>query len=412
MSLLRPFYALRPQPAQVAEVAAVPYDVVDRHEAAALAAGRPRSFLHVSRSEIDLPSETHPYDDAVYARAAANFGALQDDGTLVVEPEACLYIYRLQMGGQQQTGIAATFAVDEYDADRIKKHERTRKDKEDDRTRHIIELRAQTGPVFLAHRPIEGLDELVAGLCQAPPLYDFTAPDGVVHTVWKVTDTEPLCQRFAGLDALYIADGHHRAASASRTRARLREQALAAGAPWTGDEEANFFLAVAFPANQLRVLPYNRLIADLRGQAPESFLAAVTARFGATPGASPAPAAAQQVSMYLGGTWYGLNLASVAPLASTPADALDVALLQEHLLAPLLGISDPRTDKRIDFVGGIRGTAELEEAVNKGRAAVAFSMYPTSVEELMAIADADQIMPPKSTWFEPKLRDAIVIHTV
>lgn len=409
MSTLRPFKAVRPRSDLAPIVASVPYDVVDRAEAAALASGNPHSFLHVSRSEIDLPADTHPYSDVVYAQAAKRFRALQEEGALIEEQAPSLYVYRLKMGDHVQSGIAATYAVDEYDADRIKKHEKTRKDKEDDRTRHIIELRAQTGPVFLAHRPVVGLTEEVTRVTAGPPMYDFTAPDGIEHTVWRVDDTAALVRLFAGLPALYIADGHHRAASAGRTRARLRDEA---GAAWTGREEANFFLAVAFPSDQLRILPYNRLVHDLNGLSPDDFLVAVRERFGAEPDVDPTPNQPHSCAMYLGGRWFGLDLGRVADTAATPADRLDVALLQDHLLSPVLGIQDPRTDKRIDFVGGIRGTAELERAVDEGRAAVAFSMVPTSLEELMAIADAGQIMPPKSTWFEPKLRDALLIHTV
>lgn len=409
MSVLRPFRALRPRPDVAAQVASVPYDVVDRAEAAALAAGNAHSFLHVSRSEIDLPESTHPYSDEVYASAASRFSRMRAEGVLIDEASPCLYVYRLKMGDHVQTGIAATFSVDEYDADRIKKHEKTRKDKEDDRTRHIIELRAQTGPVFLAHRPLPALRAAVEAAVAEVPLYAFTAPDGITHTVWKVESTDAFVRAFAELPALYIADGHHRAASASRTRARLRAEA---GAAWTGQEPANFFLAVAFPADELRILPYNRLVHDLNGLSADDFLHAVQERFGATPDATPTPPGPQRCSMYLGGRWFGLDLGRVATLAATPADRLDVALLQDHLLSPLLGIADPRTDKRIDFVGGIRGTDELERAVDGGRAAVAFSMTATSLDELMAIADANQIMPPKSTWFEPKLRDALLIHTV
>lgn len=409
MATLRPFKALRPRPDVVEQVASVPYDVVDREEAAALASGNPLSFLHVSRSEIDLPADVNPYADTVYAKAAETFARLRQDGVLVEEEKPCLYLYRLQMGEQVQVGIAATFSVDEYDDDRIKKHEKTRKDKEDDRTRHIVTLRAQTGPVFLTHRSHPALQARVEQAMAAAPLYEFVAPDGIRHTMWRVEETEPFVACFAEIPALYIADGHHRAASASRTRARLRDEA---GDAWTGQEEGNYFLAVAFPADQLRILPYNRVVRDLNGHGTEDFLGRVQATFGATPDAAPSPDRAQACSMHLAGKWYGLDLSQAAAKATTPADGLDVAVLQAELLAPVLGVQDPRTDKRIDFVGGIRGTGELEKAVDGGRAAVAFSMYPTSVDQLMAISDAGQIMPPKSTWFEPKLRDALVIHTV
>ncbi len=408
MSILRPFKALRPTPETVAQVAAVPYDVVDRREAADLAAGRPTSFLHVSRAEIDLPDSVDPYDPAVYQKAAENLDELHRQGILLVDDEPALYIYRLQMGQHVQTGVAGTFSVDEYDQDAIKKHEKTRKAKEDDRTRHILATRAQTGPVFLTYRGNARIDAIIDGLCQGDPLYDFTAADGIRHTAWRVTATGPLVQAFAEIPLMYIADGHHRAASASRTRARMREEA----AHWTGREPANYFLAVAFAADQLRIMPYNRVVADLHGQTPEALLAAVGARVPLQPGAAASPQTPGHVSMYLGGSWYDLDLNGLKAGASSPAQRLDAALLQDHVLSPCLGVGDPRTDERIDFVGGIRGTDELVRRVEAGKAAVAFSMYPVSLDELMAISDAGEIMPPKSTWFEPKLRDSIVSHAL
>lgn len=407
MSKIRPFAAIRPHLDVVNQVASVPYDVVDREEAAALAQGNPLSFLRVSRAEIDLPKEQNPYGDVVYSQAAGNYKKLLDDGQLTQEEQPCLYVYQLQMGDQIQTGVAAAYSVDEYDADKIKKHEKTRREKEDDRTRHIVTLRAQTGPVFLTYRGRKAIDELVEKVTRGEPLYNLTAADGVRHTVWKVGDAQTLVDAFAEVPELYIADGHHRAASASRTRAQLRQQA---GSNWTGDEHGNYFLAVAFPADQLRILPYNRLIKDLNGHSQEDFLAKLGQVCKVTPGADPSPNQRGRVSMHLGGQWYGLEL-KVPADAKSPSDKLDVAILQAQVLDPLLGISDPRTDKRIDFSGGIRGTGELEKRVQAGEA-VAFSMFPTSVEELMAISDANEIMPPKSTWFEPKLRDALLIHQV
>ena len=408
MSILRPFRALRPTPEHVARVAAVPYDVVDRSEAAALAEGQPMSFLHVSRAEIDLPESVDPYDPAVYRKAAENLARLRDEGILLLDEQPALYIYRLQMGDHVQTGVAGTFSVDEYDQDRIKKHEKTRKVKEDDRTRHILATRAQTGPVFLTYRGTPKLEALVETACQGDPLYDFTSPDGIRHTTWRVTTTGPLVQAFTEIPRMYIADGHHRAASASRTRAELRSQA----AEWSGQEPANFFLAVAFAADQLRIMSYNRVVADLHGQTPEALLAAIGVRVPLQAGASPSPQTPGHVSMYLSGSWHDLDLNKLKADASSPAQRLDAALLQDHILAPCLGIGDPRTDERIDFVGGIRGTEDLVRRVEEGRAAVAFSMYPVSLDELMAISDADEIMPPKSTWFEPKLRDSIVSHAL
>ena len=408
MANIRPFRAYRPNPQVAAQVASVPYDVVDRDEAAALAAANPLSFLHVSRAEIDLPADVNPYSDAVYNKAQSNYEQLISGGHLVRDEQPQLYVYRLKMGEHVQTGVAAAYSVDEYDTDLIKKHEKTRKEKEDDRTRHICQLRAQTGPVFLTYRGQASIDAIVEAVTQGEPLYDLVAPDGISHTLWKVSDSAALVEAFKSVPELYIADGHHRAASASRARAQLREQA---GASWSGQEDGNFFLAVSFPADQLRILPYNRVVIDLAGVATEQFLDKLKGVCGVTEGAEPSPSHKGHVSMYLGGgKWYGLTLAK--PSGGSPASQLDAAVLQATVLEPLLNIDDPRTSKRIDFVGGIRGTGELVKLVESGRFQVAFSMYPTSLDELMAISDAGEIMPPKSTWFEPKLRDALLIHGI
>ncbi len=407
MSILRPFKALRPTPEHVSEVAAVPYDVVDRQEAYNLAHAKPLSFLHVSRAEIDLPLDVDPYDPQVYAKAASNLAELSQKGLLIADAEPAVYVYQLQMGEHVQTGIAATFAVDEYDAGTIKKHEKTRKAKEDDRTNHIITTQAQTGPVFLTYRAVPEIDAIVTKVCEGTPLYNFTAEDGIRHTVWKVTDCEALIKAFAEkVPVQYIADGHHRAASASRTRSKLRSEAK----EWTGKESANFFLAVTFPDNQLSIMAYNRVVADLNHHSEAELLAAIKAVVPVAENAPAAPAADGHVSMYLGKKWYDLDLNALKAKVDSPADKLDAAVLQENILAPILGIGDPRTDERIDFVGGIRGTGELVNRVDSGKMAVAFSMRPVSLNELMDIADAGQIMPPKSTWFEPKLRDSIVNH--
>ena len=405
MAKIRPFRAWRPAPSVVAKVASVPYDVVDRQEAAELAAGNPLSFLRVSRAEIDLPDKD-AYAFSVYEQATRNFLYLIDEGHLQQDPQPALFVYRLKMGDHVQTGVAAAFSVDEYDNDKIKKHEKTRREKEDDRTRHIVKLRAQTGPVFLTYRGQGAIDELVDKVCGTQPVYDFVAPDGITHTVWKAENPQEFVQAFGGVPELYIADGHHRAASASRARQQIREEE----GNWTGEEDANYFLAVAFPAEQLRIMPYNRVVFDLNGRSQEQFLKEVQGIFQVSEGAQPSPSQRGQVSMYLGGKWYSLELGASG--GKSPSESLDVAILQSKLLAPLLGIEDPRSDKRIDFVGGIRGPQELVKLVDSGKAAVAFSMYPTSVEELMAISDAGEIMPPKSTWFEPKLRDALLIHAI
>jgi uncharacterized protein (DUF1015 family) len=393
MSQLFPFRALRPAPAVAARVASVPYDVVNTEEARALAAKEPLSFLRVTRSEVDLPPDTNPYDDRVYAQAVRNFADLRTAAPMVVDDVASLYFYRLTMGAHVQVGLAGCFSVDEYNRGLIKKHEKTRKDKEDDRTRHILELRAQTGVVFLTYRESADVTEVSDRVLAGAPLYRFVADDQISHELWQVTgaDADALVAAFAKLPALYIADGHHRAASASRSASTT-------------------FIAVAFPDTAMQILPYNRVVKDLAGQTPEAFLAALGARVTATPGA-PVPAKAGEVSMFLGGAWYTLVLPVPAP--STPRDeALDVAVLQSTILEPLLQVGDPRSDKRIDFVGGGRGTAELERLVTSGRAAVAFSLVPTSIDDLIAIADAGGIMPPKSTWFEPKLRDGLLVNLI
>jgi uncharacterized protein (DUF1015 family) len=401
---IRAFQGLVPQPALAPEVACVPYDVVNTAEAAALAAGRPRSLLHVDRAEIGLPPDTNPYGDAVYAKARENFLALQRDGALVRETEPCLYLYQQQMGAHTQRGLVAVCHVEDYDAELIKKHEKTRKDKEDDRTRLIDTLGANTGPVFLTYRDVAAMTALVDAKTREQPLHDFTAPDGIRHTAWRIPGGAEWVKTFAGVPLSYIADGHHRAASAARV-ARLRR---ARNPAHRGDEDYNWFLCVLFPASELKILPYNRIVSDLNGQTPESFLAKVKATFGLEPNAAPSPDAVGHVSMFLGGKWYGLRC--LADANAGPVAQLDVSVLQDKLLAPLLGIDDPRTSKRVDFVGGIRGPAELERRVS-AEGGVAFSMFPTTVAQLMAIADAGEIMPPKSTWFEPKLRSGLFIHT-
>lgn len=406
MLRIKAFQGLRPVLPLVSKVACVPYDVVDRAESAALAQGNPHSLLHVDRAEIDLPETTDPYSPEVYAKALENFKALQANGTLMREEEPCIYLYQQRMGNHVQTGVAAVCHIEDYENDIIKKHEKTRRDKEDDRTRLINTISADTGPVFLTYRDSAAIDTLVATIQKEAPLYDFTAPDGIQHTVWRVAGGSDFVAAFAKIPVSYVADGHHRTASAVRVGRERRE----ANPNHNGTENYNWFLAVLFPGSQLQILPYNRCVHDLNGQTPESFLAAVSKKFTVTENAAPTPAASGNVSMYLGGKWYGLSW-TPEPDAD-PISRLDVTALQEQLLAPILGIDDPRTSKRIDFIGGIRGTAELVRLVDSGKGAVAFSMYPTTVSQLMDIADANQIMPPKSTWFEPKLRSGLFIHTL
>ena len=405
MASIHPFRALRPTPERAADVSSVPYDVVSTEEARQLAANNPLSFLRVTRSEIDLPAGTDPYSSDVYARARSNFDELRRQAPLVVEEAPSLYFYRLRMGTHEQTGIAGCFSVDEYENDVIKKHERTRRDKEDDRTRHIVELRAQTGVVFLTYKAEHGVDAIEQRVTSEVPLYDFTAADGVRHTIWRAGGeaVRGLEQAFAAIPALYIADGHHRAASAARARAELKAR---------GDApEADTFIAVAFPDNQMQVLPYNRTVKDLAGLSEDQFLESLGRVVGVARG-SASPSRKGEVSMYLGSAWYTLDFTRVTPEDDSRASSLDVALLQRNVLEKLLKIGDIRSDKRIDFVGGARGTAALEKAVDSGKAAVAFSMFPVTLDDLMVISDAGGIMPPKSTWFEPKLRDGLLIHTI
>ncbi|HVG17561.1 MAG TPA: DUF1015 family protein [Blastocatellia bacterium] len=410
MATIRAFRAARPPKERAADVSAVPYDVVNTAEARELAADNPLSFLHVSRPEIDLADGTDVYSDAVYQKAAQNFEKLKTDAPLFVEETPSLYVYRLRMGEHSQVGVAACCSVDEYDSDIVRKHERTRKDKEDDRTRHIVTLRAQTGPVFLTYRGRGEIDKLTGRITASEPLYDFVAPDGVQHTVWRAGDDETgwLAEEFRNVPLVYIADGHHRAASASRARAGLKSE----NPNHTGDEEYNFFLTVLFPAEQLRILPYNRVVKDLNGMSADEFIKALSQRFEVSDAASPSPSRKGEICMYLEGRWRRLEVPPGSVQTGDPISSLDVSILQERVLDPLLGIKDVRTDKRIDFVGGVRGTSALEQSVREGRAAVAFSMYPVTVEGLMAIADANEIMPPKSTWFEPKLRDGLLSHLI
>ena len=407
MASLHPFRALRPAPPAAANVSSVPYDVVSVEEARQLAAGNPLSFLHVTRSEIDLPAGSDPYAESVYELARDNLAALRAKAPLVVEDSASLYFYRLRMGTHVQTGIAGCFSVDEYEQDVIKKHERTRRDKEDDRTRHIVEVRAQTGVVFLTYRATPTVDAEVARVTAGAPLYDFTAPDDVQHTIWRAAaaETRGVVEAFARIPALYIADGHHRAASAARARAALQTQVGG------GAADAETFIAVAFPHDQMQILPYNRTVKDLAGRSPDAFLAELRGKFSVSDGPAT-PRRKGEVSMYLGGRWYTIDLSAARPEDDSRASGLDVALLQRLVLEQILGIGDIRTDKRIDFLGGARGTKALEDAVNSGAAAVAFSMFPVTIDDLMAISDAGGIMPPKSTWFEPKLRDGLLVHLI
>ena len=408
MAVIRPFRALRPPPERAQAVASVPYDVVNTEEARELAKGNPLSFLHVSRPEIDLPPGTDLYSEVVYRMAVDNFNNLIRTSPMEQEETPSLYLYRLIMGEHEQVGVVACCSVDEYDKNLIRKHERTRPDKEDDRTRHMLMLRAQTGPVFLTYRNRPEIDSMVSARLESEPLFDLTAEDGIRHTIWRVDNPDSLVEGFTAVPLLYIADGHHRAASASRARAELKRQSL----NHTGQEDYNYFLTVIFPDSQLQILAYNRVVRDLNGRSKEKFLAELKVQFTITDPASPEPAQSGQWRMYLDGLWYGLELSPDATLPVGSVASLDVSVLQDRLLDPILGIKDVRTDKRIDFVGGLRGTRELERLVDEGKAAVAFSLFPTTVLELLRVSDAGDIMPPKSTWFEPKLRDGLLIHKI
>ncbi|HUO85973.1 MAG TPA: DUF1015 family protein [Thermoanaerobaculia bacterium] len=402
MTSIFPISALRPRPERAAEVAAVPYDVVSTEEARELAAGNPHSFLHVSRPEIDLAPAVDPHGDEVYARGRRNLERMVAEEVMLRDPVEALYPYRLEVAGHRQTGVMAAVSVADYDAGRIRIHERTRPAKEDDRTRHLLALGCHPEPVFLTYRAEAGIDRLIEETTGAQaPLYDFTAPDGVRHTMWRVTAHGRLVEAFAAVPALYVADGHHRSAAASRARAELAPRGPG---PW------DRFLATVFPHDQLRILPYNRLVRDLGGRSPEELLASLPEVMEKVGTGGPEPGGKGRFSMYLAGRWHLLSAPAARVADSDPVESLDAAILQSAVLAPLLGIDDPRTSGRIDFVGGARGTGELERRVDSGEAAVAFSLHPLSVEELMAVADAGRVLPPKSTWIEPKLRSGLVVH--
>jgi uncharacterized protein (DUF1015 family) len=408
MADIRPFRAFRPRPGMAARVASPPYDVLNSEEAREMAAGNEFSFLHVNKPEIDLAPGIDVYSKAVYAKGAENLNRFIREGVLVQDETPCFYAYQQIMGDHKQVGLVVGASVDEYDRDLIRKHEHTRRVKEDDRTRHVDALNANTGPVFLTYRKREAIDAIVDGVRAGAPDVDFTAPDGIRHTLWVIRDPakiEALRGEFAKVDLLYVADGHHRSASASNV-ARDRR---AANPAHTGEEAYNFFLSVLFPDDQMKILDYNRVVFDLNGLSAKEFLAAVGEKFEVGETKEPKPAQCRDYGMYLGGRWYRLTARAGSFPENDPVNSLDVAILQNNLLNPVLGILDPRSDDRIDFVGGIRGLKELERRVAAG-AAVAFALFPTSISQLMAIADAGAVMPPKSTWFEPKLRSGLVVR--
>jgi uncharacterized protein (DUF1015 family) len=409
MAHIEPFRAYRPRPDVAEKVASPPYDVLSSDEARTMVEGNPLSFLHVVKPEIDLPVGTDPYAATVYAKGAENLKRLISEGVLHQEERPALYLYRQVMGEHVQTGLVAGASVDEYEADKIKKHEHTRPKKEDDRTRHIDALDANTGPVFLTYRAKPEIDKLVERLTGAEPNYDFVAPDGIRHVLWVVgegADRDAIIAEFAKVPELYVADGHHRSAAATRIRAQRK----AANSGHSGKEAYNYFLTVIFPDDQMLILDYNRVVRDLNGLNEADFLAKIGAAFEVSPTDTPSPKEARSFGMYLGGKWYRLRAREGSYPADDPVARLDVAILQNNLLAPILGIGDPRSDERIDFVGGIRGTAELEKRVDSGKDTVAFAMFPTSITDLFAVADAGEVMPPKSTWFEPKLRSGLIVR--
>ena len=409
MSLIRPFPALRPAPGRAQEVIAPPYDVLNTAEARLMAEDRPWSFLHISKPEIDLPPDTDPYAPEVYAKAAENLGRMIDAGVLVQDAEAGYYAYRLIMGEHVQVGLVAAASVADYDTNRIRKHEFTRPDKEDDRVRQIEALNAQTGPVLLAYPQQAEVDAILAAATQSAPDSDGVAESGVRHTLWAIRDAATLArltELFDAMPALYIADGHHRSASASRICATRRNS----NSHHTGNEAYNYFLSVIFPHHQMRILDYNRVIKDLNGLSEPEFMARVAESFMIEMSDSAVkPARTGEFGLYMNGRWTTLTIRPDL-IPRDPVGRLDVSLLQNNLIAPILGIEDPRRDKRIDFVGGIRGLAELEKRVNSGEMALALALHPTSMEDLMAVADANEVMPPKSTWFEPKLADGLASH--
>lgn len=411
--LVKPFAALRPQEKYVKDCAALPYDVMSSDEAREMVKGNPYSFLHIDKAEIDLPLGVDLYDDSVYAKAAQNLKEFEEKGVYIQDQVKKFYFYRQTMDGRAQTGIVGCASIDDYLSEKIKKHELTRADKELDRIRHVDTCSAQTGPIFLAYKKSERLDEIIESETRKAPLYDFVSEDGIRHTVWESSSEsvdKAIEEGFNALENLYIADGHHRAASAVKAGLKRREQ----NPSFDGTEEFNFFLSVIFPADSLRIFDYNRLLFDIGGS-EEEFLKKVEKSLGeisVCPEGQPlAPTERHSIGLFVGGKWYCVKFREDICSAENPSERLDCAILQKYLLAPVLGIADPRTDKRIDFVGGIRGLSYLEKRCKEDMAA-AISMYPVGMDELMTVADAGEIMPPKSTWFEPKLRSGILIHKI
>jgi len=409
MARIEPFKGIRPRPDMAERVASPPYDVMNSREAREMADGNPFSFLHVVKPEIDLPEGTDLYADEVYDKARENLNRFREEGVLIQDPKPCFYLYRQVWRGHEQVGLVAGASARDYQDDVIRKHELTREQKENDRMRHIKALNANTGPVFLTFKQREDVDRLFARGLESEAEYDFTSADGVRHVFHVMRDPEWIRQvreAFRKIDTLYVADGHHRSAAATRVKIE-RENANPAH---TGDEEYNFFLSVIFPHDQMKILPYHRVVRDLNGLSVPAFLEKVGESFDVRPGGDPEPSGVHDFSMYLNGEWYALHAREDSYDAADPVASLDAAILQANLLDPVLGIGNPRIDDRIDFVGGIRGTGELVRLVDGGDFAVAFSLFATTIEQLFQVADAGMTMPPKSTWFEPKLRSGMAIH--
>lgn len=404
---IAPFKGFRPKADRVQDIASVPYDVVNSEEARELAKGNELSFLHVIKPEIDLDTSINIYDEIVYQKGADNLRKFVESGWLI-QDKPCFYVYAQQMGEHYQIGLVAGASVDDYDSDRIKKHEHTRPDKENDRTKHVDMLNANTGPVFLTYKQKDSIDKIIQSICKEKPTYDFVTKDEVKHIFWVISDEQVITEiekEFEKIDALYVADGHHRSASGSRVAA-LRKKA---NPLHTGNEPYNFFLSVIFPDNQMQIMAYNRVVHTLSGMSPSDFIEKVKEKFEISESVNKIPQKPHHFCMYFEGKWYELKIKDAIVDENDVVQRLDVSILQENILAPLLKIENPRTDKKIRFVGGIRGPEELEKAVNEKGEGVAFSLYPVSIENLIAIADAGEIMPPKSTWFEPKLRSGLII---
>lgn len=414
MSVIRPFKGYRPRTELCEKVAALPYDVMTSEEAREMVKGNPYSFLHVDRAEIDLPENIDHYSDEVYEKAKENLNSMIENGIYIQDEKPVLYIYKLTMNGKSQTGIVACTSIDEYIENKIKKHELTRADKEEDRIRHVDTCNANTGPIFLTYRSKDSIDSIINEWVRKEPVYDFIADDGIGHTVWVIDDEaviNDIVNEFKSVSDLYIADGHHRNASAVKVGLKRRAEKP----DYTGDEEFNYYLSVIFPDNQLYIMDYNRVVKDLNGYSSEEFISEISKKFNVSEYRGDGcckPEKKHNFGMYLDGKWYILEAKDCIINENDSVACLDVSILQNELLSPVLGIGDPRTDKRIDFVGGIRGLEELEKRVDSGEMKIAFSMYPTTMEQLMNIADDNKIMPPKSTWFEPKLRSGIFVHSL